>query len=117
MAAWSQAGFLDQEVKISPLALNHSGKIGKLFCKALIVIYTTCFLSDSLTFHCIQFIIGIIFKQPYINCKPLLAKVNTEWLDDKEYSDYIKSCCLEAKEYKAGVNFYACYAQKPCNDS
>lgn len=56
------------------------------------------------------------FKAVYLNNRPMLAKMNEEWVDPKVFEKYLESCkeeCQANKTYGYTIHIYV--AQKPAN--
>ncbi|KAK4520336.1 uncharacterized protein ATC70_008470 [Mucor velutinosus] len=82
-----KAGFVNTNLKITPLKLNHTDKTGKLLWED--------------------------YKHGYLNLRPVMAQIVPEWQDPEVYERFVTACGIEAEQTKANVNWYACYAQKP----
>ncbi|GAN05891.1 methyltransferase type 11 [Mucor ambiguus] len=82
-----KAGFVNTNLKMTPLKLNHTDKAGKL-------------LWDD-------------YKHGYMNMRPVMAQMVPEWQDPEVYECFVTACGVEAEKNRANVNWYAYYAQKP----
>ncbi|KAL7319725.1 hypothetical protein PS15m_002826 [Mucor circinelloides] len=83
----TRAGFVDIELEMTPLKLNHTDKAGYLLW------------GD--------------YKHAYLNLQQVMAKSNPEWQDAQVYEKYIDACGEEAETNKTCVHWYAYYARKP----
>ncbi|KAL9549034.1 hypothetical protein MBANPS3_005398 [Mucor bainieri] len=83
----AKAGFVDAQLQITPLKLNHGGQAGKM-------------LWDD-------------YEHGYTNIRPVMAMSNPEWQDEKLYAVHIDNCAKEAETMETSVNWYTCIAQKP----
>ncbi|KAL9542290.1 hypothetical protein PS6_009871 [Mucor atramentarius] len=83
----TKAGFVDAQVQITALKLNHGGQAGKM-------------LWDD-------------YQHGYTNLRPVMAMSNAEWQDEELYAIHIENCAKEAETMHTSVNWYTCIAQKP----
>lgn len=55
------------------------------------------------------------YKHAYMNIRPVMAKSNPQFEDEKVYKEFIDKCGEETKQNKGCLGWVAVYAQKPLN--
>lgn len=83
----TQAGFVDVEVKLTKIPLNHGGKVGKL-------------LWDD-------------YHHVYTNVRPAMVSGTPEWEEPDVYSKLLHECGEECKRAEANLLWFSAYGRKP----
>ncbi|KAG2203035.1 hypothetical protein INT47_013251 [Mucor saturninus] len=82
-----KAGFVDVQVKLSKIPLNHGGKVGKLLWEDYFHVYT--------------------------NARPALVFANPEWEDPEVYAKLLRDSAEESKQNKGHILWYSVHGRKP----